>query len=402
MSRQTKEEALKSGIINFSIGEEAGIRIMEIAQEHLLYNYNPEQAVKTITNSLIGCPEDLALQIIKGDMVLPVDVETQEVICQDRLPEHEDIYPKLNIQYWMSNRHYDIIKFGNNLLISFEDIQHEIKKGKGKFKFQFDYESILKFVQGDNNAVLNELWDDIDIKALEFIITTAKKYIETSLKIKSTMLWINNTWGCDEYETIDEECNNMVLSVMSELKDLINLDFELNIVNDDVQKYVDAVKEIDTVISNGIEPVNIMDNYSAGWLSPEGDYYALNGEIANMLHNQIADALQEKGIVPMYENDEEKKLNIKLNPDSWLEQQGWVKIHENNVQFAGNLNNKLHPPKPIVHMTDKQIEIIGDYINNCHQCLIKVGWRREKQSIGMFTAIAMKDKVIMNKKYFDF
>jgi len=98
MKNQTKEEILESGVIHFIIGEDLGLRIMEIAQEHLIYSYDPEKAIRSITDSLMGCPVDLALQILKGDMVLPVDVESQQVICQDREPEH-DQYPIIDINY---------------------------------------------------------------------------------------------------------------------------------------------------------------------------------------------------------------------------------------------------------------------------------------------------------------
>jgi hypothetical protein len=59
--------ASKSETINFMVGDDAGRLLMQIAQEHLLLNYNPSQALKTITECLIGCPMKLALQILKGD-----------------------------------------------------------------------------------------------------------------------------------------------------------------------------------------------------------------------------------------------------------------------------------------------------------------------------------------------
>jgi len=90
---------------------------------------------------------------------------------------------------------------------------------------------------------------------------------------------------------------------------------------------------------------------------------------------------------------------MKLNPDAWLEQHGWVKIHGNNVQFAGNLNKQMG--KPNVRMTDKQLELIRDYITDCHQCVIKAGWRLEKTSIGMFMNYS-QNPIQMNKKFFDF
>jgi hypothetical protein len=152
--------------------------------------------------------------------------------------------------------------------------------------------------------------------------------------------------------------------------------------------YLDASKEIDEALSKGIEPVDIMQNYSAGWLSPDGMYYALNGEIANMLHNQIADALCDAGIIPADKND---------NPDVWLEQAGWVKIHGNNVQFAGCLNYKLG--KTNVHMTKTQREIIAKYIKLCHAGIVRMGWKLEKISAARFE---MMDNLMLAKNYFEY
>ena len=146
---------------------------------------------------------------------------------------------------------------------------------------------------------------------------------------------------------------------------------------DKVQLYIDAARENDEVISKGIEPVNIMDNYSAGWLSPEGLYYALNGEIANMLHIQIADALQEKGVVP-----EKDEFDSGINASAWLEQAGWVKIHESTVHFGGCLNERLD--KKNVDMTKTQIDIIYQYISKLHNGIMKLGWREQPVSIARF------------------
>jgi hypothetical protein len=117
-----------------------------------------------------------------------------------------------------------------------------------------------------------------------------------------------------------------------------------------------------------------------------------------MLHTQISAALQEQGLIPQYENNDSDKMEI--NPDSWLEQQGWAKIHGNNVQFGGRLNDKLG--KKNVNLTKTQIELIRDYISDNHACMIKAGWRLEPASIGMFTAMAMRNADVLNKKYFSF
>ena len=410
------DKAKESGVVHFSIGENMGVRLMEISQEHLIYGNDPIKALKAITDSLIGCPTDYALKILKGDIVLFVDTADQTIMPTERIPAiHDKIFPKIDVVDYMKKCDHKIQKHSLSLINTWNILKGEIAKRHYSLTVDFDFEDIFKFVSGNNEVILETLRDLKEVDQITEIIGATKAFIEHSSKIQSTLEWMFNTWN--EFETFDsdskenpyveyidikENISDNLIHAMRKMQEVVNLDFkfQLDAESESIDNYINAVKEIDVVITEGIEPVDILDNWSGGWLSPEGEYYALNGEIANMLHNQIADALQEKGIIPMYENDEDKSDKIKLNPDSWLEEQGWVKIHDNNVHFAGCLNVKLD--KPNVNMTDIQINMVRDYITDCHQCIIKAGWRLMKQSIGMFTALAKSDPIAFNKKYFTF
>lgn len=59
---------MKKGTVHFTLGDDAGKLLMQIAQEALLYELDPEKAIKVITTSLMGCPDNIALKILKGDM----------------------------------------------------------------------------------------------------------------------------------------------------------------------------------------------------------------------------------------------------------------------------------------------------------------------------------------------
>lgn len=113
-------------------------------------------------------------------------------------------------------------------------------------------------------------------------------------------------------------------------------------------------------------------NWTAGWLSPEGDYYALNGGIANMLHLNIADKLQQKGIIP---KDEENK-------DSWLEKNGWVKIHGDWILYGGYLNENFDEPN--VPLNRVQQDLIYKYGQTCHKGILKIGFKMERISAVRF------------------
>ena len=383
--------------VHFRVGQDFGAMLMSIAQEHLTERNNPVQALKTITDSLHGCPTDLAVQILKGDVVLLVDEETQTVSPVERTEALDKLFPKVDVMYFMESRAANIKLHGDNILDGLRGLQVHIAKNHGYFDMSFKYEDIFKFIAGDNEALLEELRDNREIDGISTMFEVIKRFCEETLKVQNTMEWLMQT--CDEFKDFKAYERYLVLrgEVTDTLEDIafhlnktLKLDFSLEEPEDNVQKYIDAAREIDEVLSEGIKPVDIMENWSAGWLAPNGDYYALNGEIANMLHNQIADALVEAGIVPEEE----------LNPDAWLEQQGWVKIHDSNVQFAGCLNVRIG--KKNVDLTPIQIKKIYEYGALCHNGVIKAGWRMEQVSAVRFRDMAEANPEGLYKKYFEY
>lgn len=57
---------MKKGTVHFTLSGDAGKLLMQIAQEALLYELDPEKAIKVITTSLMGCPDNIALKILKS------------------------------------------------------------------------------------------------------------------------------------------------------------------------------------------------------------------------------------------------------------------------------------------------------------------------------------------------
>ena len=383
--------------VHFRVGQDFGAMLMSIAQEHLTERNNPVQALKTITDSLHGCPTDLAVQILKGDVVLLVDEETQTVSPVERTEALDKLFPKVDVMYFMESRAANIKLHGGNILDGLRGLQVHIAKNHGYFDISFKYEDVFKFIAGDNEALLDELRDNREIDGIASLFEATKRFIEETMRTQGTMDWMMRTfdvfWKSENYEYYCQLRGNVADTlddVTSYLNKTLKLDFSLEEPEDNVQKYIDSAREIDEVLSEGIKPVDIMSNYSAGWLAPNGDYYALNGEIANMLHNQIADALVEAGIVPKEE----------LNPDAWLEQQGWVKIHDSNVQFAGCLNVRIG--KKNVDLTPIQIKKIYEYGALCHNGIIKAGWRMEQVSAVRFRDMAEANPEGLYKKYFEY
>ena len=375
---------MESGTVHFSIGSGFGVTLMQIAQEHLLYGLDPQKALDTIQKSLMGCPEDIAKEILIGNLVLPVNEETQEVICVERQDFHDGIFPKVDLRDWFNIKLSTLIDGSESLVEQLFYYQDKARRDRGIFMKGFDYRNIFEFLKGNVDPVLEELYEDEELCQLGDLIRVARNFIENGTKLKEIARWLNKAYNLNlEFDDL-----GALSSVMSELQKLLNVSnvqAELESIRDDaVTKYIQNVQKIEEILSKGIEPVDILDKYDAGWLSPDGEYYALNGEIANMLHTQIADALQEKGIIPQDE----------ASPDSWLEKHGWCRIHDNNVQFAGNLNSQIGGEN--VYLTNVQKEKITKYISDCHQCTILLGWKRQPYSVGQFRAM---DKIALHKHF---
>lgn len=89
-----------------------------------------------------------------------------------------------------------------------------------------------------------------------------------------------------------------------------------------LDKYVKNSIRLDKIDS--IEPTD--EICDAGWISPDGDYYGLDGEVGNQLHIRISDLLIEQRVIPKHPE---------LKPDRWMEENGWLKQHHNKLLYSG-------------------------------------------------------------------
>ena len=386
---------MNTDTLHFRIGADFGITLMQIAHEHLVYNNDLDKAMNCFTESFGGdVPEEIVRDLLVGKRIILVDEEDQmfNVVERSDYPHLDNYYPKLNLTEFVESTEQQIAKTADEFNKGLDSIIDTFRY-KTRYSMDFSVGAVVAYLYGDDEVMLEEIRDDYELNQMQTVIRLTKEFIEKSLKTDQMFKRMAEMWGFTENYHMDTyDLYNLVEKVQS----IARLEFSrFNEGSDDsVTAYMEAFREIDNAVEAGLEPVDILDNWSAGWLSPEGDYYALNGEIANMLHNQIGDALQEQGIVPMYESDQDKELDIKANPDSWLEQHGWVKIHGNWILYGGMFNHKLN--KENVPMTDTQKDIIADYIENCHACEVKMGLRQLRFSVGQFRAM---DKIALHKNF---
>jgi hypothetical protein len=400
-------------ILHFRVCEDTGKLLMKIAIEKIIYNHTPEEAIKVFTESFgEDCPMEIIHKLIIGEYILEVDVENQmfgvETVRDEIL--HAD-YPKFDIKEYYIRQSEEILEYGNIIRVQIDKAR--TKTIKSDYRLDFDFNTIIEFCNGNKEALSDSLLDsyydeDSDgnkVSGLMMLVKVIKDYISKTIQVQETLSWLRKTYPSyfiDEEKYIPRygEYINILSQVSYKFSELLNGDYAKKIrirnssMNKELDKFITSQIQNDKILSKGIEPVNILDNYDAGWLAPNGDYYALNGHIANMLHLEIADALLSAGIIS--ENYEEEALN----KDAWLEQQGWVKIHGDNVQFAGCLNHNFN--KKDVDITPIQIKKIYEYCSICHEGKIKLGWKQELMSASRFQMIAESNLQAMYDKYFEF
>jgi hypothetical protein len=397
---------MKKETVNFTVGEGLGLRIMEIAQEHVKYTLNPQKGLDTILKSLIGCPRDIALKILSGEMVLPVDVETQQIVCCDREEIH-NIFPELNPAQWATDEIKKINQYiakpkGANYNYDLFDWIYEVKERyehKSTISFDISKSALIKYaLNEDESEIIRDLKDSDEYFDFVYPFIVLHKFIAKSFKTVQ-VIEILKKWYPDYFKNVQINISELIslkghfdnvirnINTVVIKKTLTELDNELQDFGS-LDSYIKHVHENDAILSKGIEPVNILDNYDAGWLAPNGDFYGLNGEIANNLHIQIADALFEKGIIP---NDIEKNM-----ADSWLEKNGWVKIHNNWILYDGyNLYKYGGKNMPL---TDIQIKKIYEYGALCCDGILKVGYKQELITAPRFQMI----EPLMYARLFEF
>ena len=360
--------------VHFSLGSELGKRITEIAQEKLMYDLDVNGALNVYTQSLHGFPKDLAVRCITGtDLKLVVNGDEIE------LTEKEvEGYPTVDFKYFIQNWKQEFDKvykiFERPLLDHTNHTRRYITIPVSVRDIMMGYENsnedpylfLKNFIQNDMELYLD---DDSDFQKSVTDIELCRLYRDWSTlafrraKVidflyehgfvgeEERLISTHFHWRTKEYERAFY--NAIHLGLRRETDKY----FESK---SDIDKFLDAAKEIDNI--KELKPIQDYEFHNAIWLAPDGTMYGMNGEIANMLHNTMADMLLEQGIIKSGNKREEN------NPYVILEESGWVKIHNDWVMFEPNRFDK-----PKQFMTDAQVERMIKYLNKHYKGIGKFG-----------------------------
>lgn len=382
--------------VHFTLGENAGDLLVSIAREHLIYSLNPQKALETIKGSLIGCPDNIALDILIGRTILETSDDRVSFNAIQYTPDMKDKHEPLDIEAWAERTLLSMKKDANEWDQVILELRNSVIKNDGKFDITVKYNDLIRAIyDGDTSSLFDNSEISDTIQSLKYTIIGIRDFISKCFKKIEVIKWLYNYYPGeipDGFLVMPTEVKGLNLR----LTDLMLKDGEVeryinqNRYRDDlVTRYIENERNIDKIISKGIQPVDITMNYSAGWLAPNGDYYALNGDIANMLHNQIATALWDAKIIP--HNDDYKN-----NPDQWLGEHGWVKIHGNHILYEGYMQSRYGIP--LVRITDEQRKKIALYGRICHGGTLNFGLKYMPVIVAKFE---MMDSIMVGK-IFDF
>lgn len=386
--------------VHFTLGEGAGLLIVNIAREHLMYSLNPDKALKTIKDSLVGCPTEIALDILIGKLILITNEDKVSLNAIQYTPDMKDEFPMLDIEKWAENELLKMKRIGREWDSALLHLRNAIIKNSGRFDFTVKYDHLVKYFYDGDADNLIELDDDI-VSNIKGIVVGIKNFMGECLKTLSVIEWLYKAYPGyipEGYKLLPVEVGGLNTRLM----ELMYGDSE---VEQFIRKNTIQMKMVDSFIKNemkiketlddGIKPVDITKGWSAGWLAPDGSYYALNGDIANMLHNQIADALVAAGIIPIGSPKNGEEVDNRKNPDVWLEQHGWVKIHGNWILYDGWNLHRLCEQN--IAITQEQKDQICKYGKYCCDGILLLGYTREPVSAAR---IELTD-IPMLKRYFE-
>lgn len=372
--------------LHFGLGENFCSVIAQIAREKIQYDFDLEAAVRVFTDNL-GCDREQALQLISGrDYALYVDKngDSDLMMCdRSSLPKDKE-YPVFEAtemcDWWLETIEREAKHWQRALERCLTTLTIPPKKVDIDFSAEINVDSLLEaFVHDRPEDIKDQLYQ----RMVEMIEDSWDHGDRAFLKVKNLLKtmrfaldWIKE--ATNKIRIIKELSANGIID-----KDGKNIQDYLDLVpmavsdvfsyctqamqsmqsakaSDEykslLDEYIKAESEISTQLKYNIYPTDITKNFDAGWLSPTGAFYGMNGTIANMLHIQIADKLYDQGFIP-----HDDITNAIEHKDSWLEANGWIRIHGDEIAFwpSKHLTEARIPTK-------QQIDKLVEYAKKCH------------------------------------
>lgn len=359
------------GGLTFTIGKGFGRMLTNIAWEKLTDKLNPREAVELITKSLPGCTEGMAVDILDGKIILREDEETQEVMGT---PGEGGKFER-----WIGITRTALELEATEWVEVLERLRQTIADAGGKFEFTVRYPELVSYISGDTDAGILDNPHSGTVEQIKGAIEGSNDFFAKVEEVYGVIAWM-----CDALNKSRVLFSDSVLRVRTIIDSLMCSDpeVEASIRKQDFQKqrlseWMENEAKIEEYHKTELKPVEITEGYDAGWPSPDGDFYGLNGSVGNMLHLNIAERLLASKKIPVKEM---------RNPDRWLEENGWVKVHHDWILFSGSFYGKT--------LTEIQIDKLYHYGNVCHKGVLLLGTSQEPITA---TRLRATEPIMLNK-----
>lgn len=246
----------------------------------------------------------MAVDILDGKIILGEDEATQEVTGTPGAGG------KFND--WIRAQRVLLEEEAKEWVEVLERLRQTIADAGGKFEFTVRYPELVSYISGDTDAGILDNPRSGTVEQIKGAIEGANDFFAKVEEVYGVIVWM-----CDALNISRVLFSDSVLRVRTIIDSLMRSDpeVEASIRKQDFQKqrlseYMENELKIEEYHKTELEPVEITEGYDAGWLSPDGDFYGLNGSAGNLLHLNIAERLLASKKIPVKEM---------RNPDRWLE-----------------------------------------------------------------------------------
>lgn len=237
------------GGLTFTIGKGFGQMLQRIAWERLTEKLSPRAAVEIITQSLPGCTEGMAVDILDGKIILGEDEATQEVTGTPGAGG------KFND--WIREQRIHLEEEAKEWVKSLEGIRQEIADAGGKF---------VSYISGCEDAGLLDNPHSGTVEQIKGAIEGSNDFFAKVEEVYGVIVWM-----CDALNTSRVLFSDSVLRVRAILDSLACSDpeVEASIRKQDSQKqrlleYMENEMKIEEYHKTELKPVEIIEGYDAG------------------------------------------------------------------------------------------------------------------------------------------
>lgn len=383
--------------LQMKLGENVGKILLEISQENLLKG-NPENCITTYTKSLYGFTEDLVLELLRNKAVLVTCNSGKSLDYRDD-PElleknQTNIYNWEEIYYRRLEELKESQKGVNSLISRLSDLGQNandisLTEIANSHSDEECHDYIVSRINLAARAISGNPWSnlrssgestwnrfvdkilglDAEGERWEFIIVLAAEYVKSiRLLLKDYINYIKSyeflvKHGFIQRPKFIESTLEGILEILYKFAD-DNVGYHHPMCDEEIHDFKEEIlTEIlktdfgNEYVKNKILQKDILDGYDAGWLSPEGIFYGMNGDTSSLLHVQIAEDLS-KGIYKDKIGTDKFGFN---NCENYFTGHSWLKIHHDEVYGYFRLYKDDKEDTRLFSPTHEQIKSLCKY-----------------------------------------